>query len=240
MDEGFLKAAKVYFGIVEEACNLLMDEIGKRKQAVIRNKYDLYEYLYLQGNRIFEVVFDDRKYYFHGVGCTVFMNGVPMINWDFGCRSWWCGIDPFKMATTLKCFSFEETEYYDGNYIKNKCELYLSEKALYFYKGQYYIDLLRLGCKKIEFPMDYERMIVEYKGVSRSYLKCKSIDRFIQKSTKVYEGIDDLKNNYTLVFYHHDSVVARIPYNDIAYPDAAVKIMNGEIIKPHRVEIWKQ
>jgi len=48
MDEGFLKAAKVYFGIVEEACNLLMDEIGKRKQAVIRNKYDLYEYLYLE------------------------------------------------------------------------------------------------------------------------------------------------------------------------------------------------
>ena len=55
----------------------------------------------------------------------------------------------------------------------------------------------------------------------------------------MYDGISKLPNNYTLVFYNQNLEVAKILYNDIAYPDAAVKIMNGEIIKPHMVEMWK-
>ena len=65
------------------------------------------------------------------------------------------------------------------------------------------------------------------------------MDKFIRKSNLVYAGIGELKNNYVLIFYNDGTEVARVPYNDIAYPDSAVKIMNGEIIKPHIVDMWK-
>ena len=237
MDEKFLEAVKTYLYIVEEACNLLIDYIDNKEQITIINKYDLYDYLHK--NHVLEFVQGERRYCFHGKGCTVLINDIPTIDWDFGFRSWWCGIDPFKMSTTLKGISYKETNYYDGNYIKKQCEQYLLEKIMYFYSGQYYINLIKIKCKKQKFPTAYDRMVIEYKGISKSYLKCKSIDKFIRKSNVVYDGINYLKNSYTLVFYYQNSEVARIPYNDIAYPDAAVKIMNGEIIRPHIVEMWK-
>ncbi len=237
MDEKFLKAVKTYGCIVEAACNLLIDYIEKEEKITILNKYDLYDYLYRSHK--FEFIIEEKMYYFHGAGCTIFANDVPIIDWDFGYRSWWCGIQPFKMSKTLKSFSFAEVDYHDSNFIKCKCKQYLLEKLLYYYKGQYYVDLLKLRCKNIEFPINYDRVVVEYRGVTRTFFKCKSIDKFIRKSNTIYEGISELKNNYILVFYDKDIEVAKIPYNDIAYPDSAVKIMNEEIIKPY-VEKWQQ
>lgn len=238
MDEKFLKAVKTYVCMVEEACNLLINYIEKEEQITILNKYDLYDYLH-RSHR-FEFIMDERKYYFHGAGCTILANDIPIIDWDFGYRSWWCGIQPFKMSKTLKSSLFDEVDYHDGNFIKQKCEQYLLEEFLYYYKGQYYINLLKLGCKKIEFPINYDRVVVEYKGITKTFLKCGNMDKFIRKSNAIYEGISELKNNYIFVFYNNDIEVARIPYNDIAYPDSAVKIMNEEIIKPHIVEKWKK
>lgn len=238
MDEKFLKAVKRYVCVVEEACNLLIDNIEKEEQIAILSKYDLYDYLHR--NNKFEFIISEKKYYFHGTGCTVFTNDIPIIDWDFGCRSWWCGIQPFKISKTLESFLFEYVDYYDGNFIKYKCEQYLSEGWLYYYKGQYYINILKLGCKKIEFPINYDRVVVEYKGVFRYFPRCKRIDKFIRKSHIIYEGILELKNNYILIFYNENNEVARIPYNDIAYPDSAVKIMNEEIIKPYNVDMWRK
>lgn len=237
MDKNFLRAVKTYVCIVEQACDLLINYIEKEQQIKILNKYDLYDYLH-RSHKV-EFIIADRKYYFHGTGCTVYVNDILFIDWDFGCRSWWCGVQPFKMSKTLKGAGYEEVDYYDGNFIKQKCERYLLEDLLYYYKGQYYINLLKIRCRKIEFPADYDKMIVEYKGITRTFLKCKSIDKFIRKSNVIYEGIFELKNNYILIFYKKDIEVARIPYNDIAYPDSAIKIMNEEIIKPHIVEKWR-
>ncbi|SEQ05973.1 hypothetical protein SAMN02910289_01146 [Lachnospiraceae bacterium RM5] len=238
MDKKFLEAVKFYLYIVENACNLLIDYIRNKEQIYIINKYDLYDYLHKK--HVFEFVEGERKYCFHGKGCTVLINDKPMIDWDFGYRSCWCGVEPFKMALTLKSSSYKDFNYYDGKYIKKQCEQYLSEKKMYYYSGQYYIDLIKFNYKKIKFPIIYDKMIIEYNGISRSYPKCKSIDKFIKKSNVIYEKINYLKNNYTLVFYYQNNEIARIPYNDIAYPDAAVKIMNGEIIKPHIVKMWKK
>ena len=44
---------------------------------------------------------------------------------------------------------------------------------------------------------------------------------------------------YILVFYKNDIEIARVLYNDIAYQDSAAKIMNGEILKPHIVDLWR-
>lgn len=238
MDKVFLKAVEVYNFVVEEACMLLLNYLEKKQQIVVRNKYGLYDYL--NRSHKFEIVVDDKKYIFHGSGCTVLSNDTSIIDWDFGCRSWWCGIQPFKMAQTLKKIKFTEKEYYDGDHIKGKCEQYLSEGFLYYYKGQYYIDMIRLKCKRVEFPVDYDKMAVHYKGISRVFLRCKNIDRFIRKSNLVYEGISALKDNYILIFYKNDKEITKVPYNDIAYPYAAVKIMNEEIIKPHVLELWKK
>lgn len=237
MDEKFLKAVKTYLNIVEEACNLLINYIEKEEKITIHNKYDLYNFLH-EGHR-FEFIIEGRKFFFHGIGCTVFVEDVSIIDWDFGYRSWWCGIQPFKMSKTLKSFLYEEVEYYDENFIKHKCEQYLLEKSMYCHGGQYYIDLLKLRNKKIQFPIDYSRIDIEYKGITKTFYKSRSIEKFIRKSSIIYEGILELKNNYVLIFYKDENEIVRIPYNDIAYPESAVRIMNGEIIKPHIVQGWK-
>ena len=92
----------------------------------------------------------------------------------------------------------------------------------------------------MDFPAAYDRIAIEYKGLRKEFGRSVSIDRFIRKSKSVYAGISSLKNNYIIVFYNNDSETARIPYNDIAYPDSAVRIMNDEIIKPHIVGAWKK
>ena len=233
----FINAFKIYYNIVKEACDSLLESISKMEQKSILNKYDLYDYLH--NNHVNELDCEEKKYHFHGIGCTVSINGTPMIDWDFGYRSWWCGIDPHKMAKTLQRFSYENEAFFDGNFIKNLCKKYLLEKAMYFYKGQYYIDLLKIGYKRLTIPSNYDRMMVEYKGIKKEFPKCKCIDRFIRKSTVVYNGISELSDNYILIFLEQSNEIARIQYNDIAYPEAAVKIMNGQILKPHIVGIWK-
>lgn len=236
-ENDFFYAVKTYLKIVENECNILVKYIEDTEQIVILNKFDLYRYFNQASKYEFEVC--DRKYHIHGNGIMVVCNDGIIADWDFGCRSWWCGVEPFLMAVTLKNTCFKNVDYHDGNYIKGKCEQYLEEELLYYYKGQYYINMLKLGSMKIEFPSDYEKVIIEYKGISRSFNKCKNIDKFIRKSNAVYSKISELKDNYILIFYNNDVEVARVPYNDIAYPDSAVKIMNGEIIKPH-LEVWKE
>ena len=87
------------------------------------------------------------------------------------------------------------------NFIKNKCEQYLLEKKIYYYKNQYYINMLKMGCENISFPINYDKVVIEFKGLSKTFVKCKNIDKFIRKSNSIYKGIFKLKNNYILVFY---------------------------------------
>ncbi len=237
MDDKFLEAIKTYYTIVENACDLLISYIEHTEQITILNKFDLYNYFNSSHKKEFDI--GDKKYYCHGIGMMVICNDIIITNWNFGCKSWWCGIDPFFMAETLRNSDFKNVNYHDGNFIKHKCEEYVLEKLLYYYKGQYYIDMLKIECTKMIFPSDYDKMVIEYKGITRSFNRCKSIDKFIRKSNTVYAGIQNLKNNYILVFFNNGVEVARIPYNDIAYQDSAVKIMNGEIIKPHIVDLWR-
>lgn len=237
MEDSFIEAVKNYLKIVEDACNVLINFIENTEQVKILNKFDLYNYF----NNSHKMEFDigDKKYYRHGNGMMVVSNDITIIDWNFGCKSWWCGVEPFLMAVTLKNTCFKDSNYHNGDYIKGKCEQYVVDELLYYYKGQYYINMLKLECTKFVFPAAYDKLVIEYKGINRSFDKCKIIDKFIRKSNRIYAGVFDLNNNYILIFYNNDIEVARVPYNDIAYPDSAVKIMNGEIIKPHIVEMWK-
>lgn len=217
-------------------CTLLINHIEKNEGIGIANKYEFLSYW--NRNYKSKVVIGDKTYFFHGLGCTVYSDNMPSIKWDFGYRSWWCGIEPYKMAETLESLKYTELNYYDGNFIKDKCMQYALEEILYYHKGQYYINMPKLQPLRINFPNNFDKLVVNYKGIKRSYPKNKNLDKFIRKSHTIYGDIGKLKNNYKLIFMNLGEVVAEIPYNDIAYPDSAVKIMNGEIIKPHIVELW--
>ena len=47
-----------------------------------------------------------------------------------------------------------------------------------------------------------------------------------------------LKNNYTIDFYKDDNIIFSILYNDNAYSDKAVMIMNNELLKTYGIYIW--
>jgi hypothetical protein len=229
MDELFFDAWR-YYKIVEEACLVFINYINETEQEEITNKFDFYNYIHT--NHIVEKNIFDRRYYFHGGGCTIEINGTPVIDWDFGCRSFWCGIDPFKMARTLNSVSDSSNKSWNGQMIQEQCEEYMNTKGyMYKFQNQYYFDLVKMNPQKPLFPNEYDTLLVEYHGKTKEFPKNKSIDRFIRKSQFIYKGIDDISDVYTFVFFNKGVEVQRIKYSDIAYHDNAVKIANEEILK---------
>ena len=59
----------------------------------------------------------------------------------------------------------------------------------------------------------------------------KTIERFLRRSISVYNQIEQDKNKYILKFIHQGKEVYSIAYNDIGFPETAVKIMSDEIIR---------
>ncbi len=49
------------------------------------------------------------------------LNEKLFIDRDFGYRGGWCGIDPWKVAMTLKRNNSLYVEYYDRNLIQKEC-----------------------------------------------------------------------------------------------------------------------
>lgn len=70
------------------------------------------------------------NYRLHGKGCVAF-NEKRFIDWDFGYRSRWCGINPWKVSITLKKNNSAYIEYFDGNLIQTACEQ-LTKKGILF------------------------------------------------------------------------------------------------------------
>lgn len=96
---------------------------------------------------------------------------------------------------------------------------------------QYYFELPADESFKPDFPTEYDTLIVEYFNLSWSIPRNKIIDRFIRKSTRVHDQINKDEDKYMLKFILGGKEIYAIPYNDISYPENAVKIMSDEIIK---------
>ena len=58
----------------------------------------------------------------------------------------------------------------------------------------------------------------------------KIIDKFIRKSRWVHKQIDKNKDTYILRFMLKGKEIYSISYDDIGYPEEAVKIMSDEIL----------
>lgn len=233
MDIELEKAAYYYCDIVKEKCEILLKHIYNSEKVQLMNKHELFHYI--SDRSIYEYQYDGVKYVFHGSGCTAFENDVIVADWDFGYRNLWCGINPFKMALTLKNTNYTDSMFYNAEYIKELCEKYTEQNDLIFYNNQYYINLLVKGTQKTNFPADYDEMIIWQNGKEIKCQRSKVLDKFIRKSREIYKDIDTLGNNSILIFMDKSKEVYRIPYNDVAYPDAAVDIMTNLILKQNSV-----
>ncbi len=225
--ERFVEAVWEYTYLVYEAIEKVIDYLNRTEGIRLIDKGDLLAFI--RENHISEVLVNETKYFFHGSGCTVYQNNQPIVLWDFGWGNWPCGIDPYKMAVTLKGNNYLDVDYHDFQNIKKLCRLFLEEGLLTSTGAQYYLDLIALNKTKTVFPVDFDRMLIEYEGAVVSIERNKIVDRFLRKSPYIYAGIDGLKGNRILVFLKGEKEIARVPYNDIAYPKEAVQIMRGEL-----------
>ena len=158
-------------------------------------------------------------------------NAEKFIDWDFGYRSRWCGINPWKVSITLKENNSPHIEYYDGNLLQTECEQSVKKGIMFKKYGQYYFEMTANDTYKPEFPTEFDTLVVEYFNSSWSIPRSKVIDRFIRKSTRVHKRISMDEDKYTLRFLLKGEEIYTIPYNDICYPENAIKIMSDEIIK---------
>ena len=138
MEEKLQVVFKEYIGEVEGVCKLLIKSINDSENTNLRNKYDFFEYRSRCKKTEFEV--GEVKYRLHGKGCTVF-NQEKVIEWDFGYRSRWCGIDPWKVSMTLKKNCSPHAEFYDVNLLQTACEQFVKDGIMFKKYDQYYFEL---------------------------------------------------------------------------------------------------
>lgn len=82
-----------------------------------------------------------------------------------------------------------------------------------------------------DFPIEFDTLIVEYFDSKWILPRNKVIDRFIRKSRRIYNQIEKSQNKYTLKFMFNGKEIYSIPYDDIGYPENAVKIMSDDILR---------
>lgn len=228
MEEKLQIVLKRYISGVEDVCNILIESINNSENLNLKSKYDFFKYRSSCKKMGFEA--EGISYRLHGKGCMAF-NEEKFIDWDFGYRSRWCGINPWKVAITLKRNNSPYIEYFDGNLIQTVCEQWIRKGVMFKQYDQYYFELIADETFKPEFPAVYDTLIVEYYDLSWSIPRNKVIDRFIRKSTCVHNQIKKNENKYMLKFLLGGKEIYTIPYNDISYPESAVKIMSDEIIR---------
>lgn len=228
MDERLKIILKEYIDEVTRVSNILLRSINNSENLCLKNKYDFFEYR-SKCNKM-EFVAGGFKYRFHGKGCTVY-NDERFLEWEFGYRSRWCGIEPWKVSMTLKGNSSPYIEYYDPKIIHTACEKCVEQGAMFKKYDQYYFEMTADETLKPEFPRVYDTLVVEYSNSSWSIPRNKLIDRFVRKSTRVYNQINWQEDKYLLKFLLAGNRIFEIPYNDTCYPENAVKIMSDEIIK---------
>lgn len=228
MEDILLIVFKEYIKSVENVCNILLRSINYSENTNLKSKYDFFMYRSACGKMEFEA--EGISYRLHGKGCMAF-NEKVFIDWDFGYRGRWCGIDPWKVAMTLKKNNSLYVDYYDGNLIHKECEHFIEKGIMYKQSNQYYFELKEKETFKPEFPTEYDMLIVEYRNSSWAIPRNKLVDRFIRKSVQVDKEINKNEDKYTLKFLLGGKEIFIIPYDDVSYPENAVKIMSDEIIK---------
>ena len=102
---------------------------------------------YISKTHIMEFYVNGINYKLHGRGCFAF-SSEKFLNWNFGYRSRWCGVDPWILRMTLKKNKSPYVEFYDGKLLKEACDLALNEGLMlktdfiiipYQYRKRFYL-----------------------------------------------------------------------------------------------------
>lgn len=235
MDETLLltenKAEKVlrdYIVDVERACEILLNGINTQEKLNIKTKYQLFEYLMKTHKNKF--VIDDMTFQLHGGrGCFLFSEGL-FLSWDFGYRSRWCGIDPYKVGMTLKENKSPLSVFYDGTVLKDYCDQAVDNGEMICKYNMYYFTVPDAEMFKPDFPKDYDTLMIEGPDEKWTIRRNSETDRFVRKSNKVHNEIFNKNNVYILHFFSDGKEVYSIPYDDVCYPENAVSIFSDNII----------
>lgn len=228
MEETLQIVLQEYVKAVEEVCNILLKSINDSENLNLKNKFDFFAYRSKCQKMEFEA--GGISYRLHGKGCTAFREGM-FIDWDFGYRSRWCGIDPWKVSITLKRNNSPYAECFDGDFIRAACEQSVRRGIMFQKYDQYYFAATENETFKPEFPTEYDTLVIEYFDSIWSVPRNKVVDRFIRKSTRIHKQIYKSEDCFMLRFLLNGKDVYAIPYSDVCYPENAVKIMSDQIIR---------
>lgn len=228
MEEKLQKVLNEYIKNVECMCNILIDNINRIENMTLKSKYDFLKYRTDCKKMEFEA--EGINFKLHGKGCVAYNRNV-FLEWEFGYRSRWCGIDPWKVALTLKKNKSKYMEFYDGELVNSLCKAMTENGILFEKNGQYYFSIPKDETFKPSFPVNYDTLVIEHHGSKWEIPRNKLVDRFIRKSNVVYNKIYENQDAYMLFFLFEEKEVYKIPYDDIGYPENAVKIMSDEILQ---------
>lgn len=227
MDDRIKFIIDEYIANVNEICHILLEGINEQKNLKLRTKWDFFEYISKTHDMEFNV--NGINYKLHGRGCFAFSSEI-FLNWNFGYRSRWCGVDPWILGMTLKKNESDYVEYYDGKLLKEACVQALNEGEMFERNGLYHYSIPLKETFSPSFPKEYDTLVIEDFNNKWILSRNKVIDRFIRKSNLVYNQIYKSENVYILRFLLNSKEIYTVPYDDICYPENAIKIMTDDII----------
>ena len=153
MDNELKLIMEEYMECVDSVCLNLIKGLN------LRTKWDFLEYMSTHHKMEFEI--NGISYRFHGKGCRAF-NKEMFIDWDFGYRSRWCGIDPWLLARTLEYNKSKHIEYYDGKIIKEECEQAVLDGKMFKKYNLYYFVIPIADTFEPDFPKEFDTLIIEH------------------------------------------------------------------------------
>lgn len=110
-------------------------------------------------NSLMEFEADGMSYKLHGKGCMAY-SAERFIDWDFGYRSRWCGINPWKVSFTLQRNNSPHVEYYDGTLLQTTCEQAINKGVMFKQDNQYYFEMTADEIYKPEFPTEFDTLVI--------------------------------------------------------------------------------
>lgn len=228
MDPQLKGLMEEYTAGVEAACQRLLAAVNAREHLNLRTKADFFDYRGRTRRMEFEA--DGIIFRLHGRGCLAFGPDL-FLDWNFGYRSRWCGIDPWLLEMTLRKNNSMQAARYSGQLIKAACDQAVADGEMFEKHGLYYQSIPSGETFAPDFPADYDMLAVERFERSRSIPRSKITDRFLRKSPRIHKRIFDHADVYILRFYRDGREIYTIPYDDISYPENAVRIMSDVILR---------
>lgn len=227
MDSTIKAIIDEYFKNVNEVCHKLLEGINAQENLKLMTKWDFFEYRSITRKLEFDV--NGINYKLHVNGCFAFSYDL-FLNWNFGYRSRWCGIEPWILGMTLKKNKCNYIEYYDGELLKAACEQAVVDGEMFEKNGLYYYSIPINETIIPNFPKEYDTLVIEHFDDRWTIPRNKVIDRFLRKSNRIYNKVYDSENIFFLRFFLDNKEVYKIPYDDICYPENAIKIMTDDIL----------